>query len=158
MVLFVKKHGYIENDASVWKPYRFLSDTLRPRQNCHLFANDIFKSTFLDEDIWISINISPKFVPRGQINNILSLVQIMAWRRPGDKPLSEPMMESLLTHIYASLGPFTPAPPSALSNQQVPHCLHYPHMPSAIPILGVCIIIKKNRRLFSNVIYKRVVC
>ena len=29
----------------------------------------------------------------------------MAWRRPGDKPLYEPRMESLLTHIYASLGP-----------------------------------------------------
>ena len=29
--------------------------------------------------------------------------QIMAWCRPGDKPLSEPMMVSLLTHIYASL-------------------------------------------------------
>ena len=28
----------------------------------------------------------------------------MAWCRPGDKPLSEPMMVSLLTHIYASLG------------------------------------------------------
>ena len=27
------------------------------------------------------------------------LVQIMAWRRPGDKPLSEPMMVWLLTHI-----------------------------------------------------------
>ena len=27
------------------------------------------------------------------------LVQIMAWRRPGDKPLSEPMMFNLLTHI-----------------------------------------------------------
>ena len=33
------------------------------------------------------------------INNIPALVQIMAWRRPGDKPLSEPMMVSLLTHI-----------------------------------------------------------
>ena len=28
-----------------------------------------------------------------------ALVQIMAWRRPGDKPLSGPMMVSLLTHI-----------------------------------------------------------
>ena len=28
----------------------------------------------------------------------------MAWHRPGDKPLSEPMMVSLLAHIYASLG------------------------------------------------------
>ena len=37
-----------------------------------------------------------KFV---RINNIPALVQIMAWRRPGDKPLSEPMMVSLLTYI-----------------------------------------------------------
>ena len=40
-----------------------------------------------------------KFVPKGPINNIQALVQIMAWRRPGDKPLSEPMMVSLTTHI-----------------------------------------------------------
>ena len=33
------------------------------------------------------------------IYNIPALVQIMAWRRPGDKPLSEPMMVSLLMHI-----------------------------------------------------------
>ena len=31
--------------------------------------------------------------------NIPALVQIMAWRRSGDKPLSEPMMVSSLTHI-----------------------------------------------------------
>ena len=49
--------------------------------------------------IWISITISLKFVRRGPINNIPALVQIMAWRRSGDKPLSEPMMVSLLTHI-----------------------------------------------------------
>ena len=45
-----------------------------------------------------------KFVPKGPINNIPALVQIMAWRRSSEKPLSEPMMVSLLTHIYASLG------------------------------------------------------
>ena len=74
-------------------------NTLRPRQNgCH-FADDIFKCIFLNENIWILIKISLKFVHQGQINNIPSLVQIMAWRRPGDKPLSEPMMVSLLTHI-----------------------------------------------------------
>ena len=38
-------------------------------------------------------------VPKSPINNIPALVQIMAWRRPGDKPLSEPMMAHLLTHI-----------------------------------------------------------
>ena len=47
----------------------------------------------------ISINISLKFVPRGPINNIPALLQVMAWRRPGDKPLSEPMMVRLTTHI-----------------------------------------------------------
>ena len=34
-----------------------------------------------------------------QISNIPALIQIMAWRRPGDKPLSEPMMVRLPTHI-----------------------------------------------------------
>ena len=37
--------------------------------------------------------------PRGPINNIPALVQIMAWRRSGDEPLYGPMMVSLLTHI-----------------------------------------------------------
>ena len=51
------------------------------------------------KNVWISIKISLKLVPKGLINNIPSLVQIMAWRRPGDKPLSEPMMVSLLMYI-----------------------------------------------------------
>ena len=46
-----------------------------------------------------SIQISLKFVPKGPINNIPAFVRIMAWRRPGDKPLSEPMMARLPTHI-----------------------------------------------------------
>ena len=33
-----------------------------------------------------------KFAPKGPIHNIPALVQIMAWRRSGDKQLSEPMM------------------------------------------------------------------
>ena len=74
-------------------------NTLRPRQNRRLFADDIFKCIFLNEHVWILIEISLKFVPKGPINNIPASVQIMAWRRPGDKPLSEPMMFSLLTHI-----------------------------------------------------------
>ena len=47
---------------------------------------------FLNENMWIFINISPKWIPKGPINNIQALVEIMAWRRPGDKPLAEPMM------------------------------------------------------------------
>ena len=74
-------------------------NTLRPRQNGRHFADDIFKCIFLNENVWIPIKISLKFVPKGPINNIPSLVQIMVWRRPCDKPLSEPMMVRLLTHI-----------------------------------------------------------
>ena len=37
--------------------------------------------------------------PKGPIYNIPALVQIMVWHRPGNKPLSEPMMISLMTHI-----------------------------------------------------------
>ena len=64
----------------------------------------IFQTTFSNafswmKNVWISNEISLKFVPMGLITNILALNQIMAWRRPGDKPLSEPMMVSLLTHI-----------------------------------------------------------
>ena len=40
-----------------------------------------------------------KGTPKGRINNIPALVQILVWRRRGDKPLSEPMMVSLLAHI-----------------------------------------------------------
>ena len=73
--------------------------TLRPRQNGRHFADDVFKCIFLNENVWTSLKISLKFLPKGPINNIPSLVQIMAWRRPGDKPLSEPMVVRLLTHI-----------------------------------------------------------
>ena len=74
-------------------------NTLRPRQNGRHFADDIFKCVFLNENVWIPIKITLKFVPQGPINNTLALVQIMAWRRPGDKPLSGPMMVRLPTHI-----------------------------------------------------------
>ena len=53
----------------------------------------------MNENVLIWIQISLKFVRKGPINNNPSLVQIMAWRRPGDKPLCEPMMIILLTHI-----------------------------------------------------------
>ena len=71
-------------------------NTLRPRQDGRHYPDDIFKCIFLK---WISLKIWLKFVPKIPVNNIPAMVQIMAWRRSGDKPLSEPMMISLLTHI-----------------------------------------------------------
>ena len=75
-------------------------NTLSPRQNGRHFADDILKCIFLNEYVWIPIEISLKFVPKGPIDNIPALVQIMAWRHPGDKPLSEPMMVRLPMHIF----------------------------------------------------------
>ena len=74
-------------------------NTLKPRQNERHFADDIFKCILAFENVWIPITISLKSVPESPINGIPALVQIMAWRRPGDKPLSEPMMVSLPTHM-----------------------------------------------------------
>ena len=74
-------------------------NTSRPRQNGRHFADDTFKRIFLKENVTISIKISLQFVPKSPIDNIPALFQIMAWRRPGDKPLSEAMEVSLLTHI-----------------------------------------------------------
>ena len=64
-------------------------------------TNNISQTTFsyVFSSMRISVKISLKFVSKGPIKNILAWVQIMAWCRPGDKPLSAPMMVSFSTHI-----------------------------------------------------------
>ena len=57
-----------------------------------ILADGIFKCIFLNENLLILLKISLKFVPKVRINNIPAMVQIMAWRRIGDNPLSEQMM------------------------------------------------------------------
>ena len=74
-------------------------NTLRPRQDGRHFADDIFTCNFFNEKCCILIKFSLKYVRKGPIDNNAALVQIMAWRRSGDKPLSETMMISLPTHI-----------------------------------------------------------
>ena len=89
MVRLCKEYGFHEL-------YEYCN-TLKPRENrCH-FAGDIFKWICLYA--WNPITMSLKFVSKGPNNNILALVQIMAWCRPGDKSLYWPMMVSLLSHI-----------------------------------------------------------
>ena len=51
-----------------------------------------FQTHFLEWKSRIFIKVPVKFVPRGLINNVPALVQVMSWRRTGDKPLSEPMV------------------------------------------------------------------
>ena len=90
-------------------------NSLGPRQNGRDFADDNFKCIFVNENVWILIEISLKFVPKGPINNISALVQIKAWRRSGDKPISELMLVIWPKHICvarpqwvkANLGIFT---------------------------------------------------
>ena len=74
---------YVISPWTKWRPFR-----QRP-----------FWCIFLNENVWIFIKMSLKLVPMGLIGNKWALVQVTAWCRPGDKPLSEPMMVSLLTHI-----------------------------------------------------------
>ena len=46
----------------------------------------------MNEKFLIWIWISLKFVPKGPIDNRSALVQVMALRRTGEKPLSETML------------------------------------------------------------------
>ena len=55
-------------------------------------SDDNFKCIFLNENDRIPILISLKFIPRSPIDNKQALVQVMAWRRTGDKSLPEPML------------------------------------------------------------------
>ena len=57
-----------------------------------ILADDNFKCIFLYENYRIPIRISLKFVSRSPIDNKPALVQVMAWRRTGDKPLPEPIL------------------------------------------------------------------
>ena len=57
-----------------------------------ILADNIFNCIFFNENVWIPIQISLKYVPRSPIDNKPALVQVMAWHRTGNKPLSEPML------------------------------------------------------------------
>ena len=57
-----------------------------------IMADDIFNRIFLNKNYRILIQIPLKCVPSSSIDNKQALVQVMAWRRTGDKPLSEPML------------------------------------------------------------------
>ena len=105
-ITFEQYSGHPENGKpkskhfqNVYVIFQRKLNTLRPRQNGHHFAEDTFNRIFVNENVTILIEFSLKFAPKGPINNIPALVQIMAWRRPGDKPLSEPML-GMITDAY----------------------------------------------------------
>ena len=49
----------------------------------------------MNEKFCILIQISPKFVAKGPIDKKSALVQLIARRRTGDKPLPKPMLTQL---------------------------------------------------------------
>ena len=114
----------------------WILETLRPRQkDCH-FADDIFKCIFENENEWISPGISLTFVPKVRINNIPALVHIMVWRRPGDKPLSEPMMIILLTHICVTRPQWVKA-----QTKRPPFCRQH---------FQINFLVRKSLKFYSN--------
>ena len=92
----------------------------------------IFQTTFFNAFSWMKmyefrLTFSLKFVPRGPINNIPTLVQVMAWRRPGDKLLSEPMMVRLPTHICVTRPQWVKFSNGVFDRcQQLPDVITYP--------------------------------
>ena len=82
-------------------------NSLRPsKQDGRHFADDIFKGIFLNETIWIPINISLKFLPQGPINNILALVQnkwLLDYRRIyASLGLNELILDFVNNRLYSS--------------------------------------------------------
>ena len=64
--------------------YFWLNQHIEAKTKWPPFLRRYFKYIFLNENIWILIDISLKFIPKGRIKNIPALVQIMAWRQLGD--------------------------------------------------------------------------
>ena len=86
---------WCENVASL----TLVFNTLRPRRYCRHFADGTFKRIFMNENVWILIMISLKFVPKVRITNIPGWVQIMAWRRRATSQYLNKWWYVLLTHI-----------------------------------------------------------
>ena len=110
---------YIPSSIQFWNGQRieqeidlntsFISSILKTFRGCQTWGRDkmdaISQTTFSNAFSWkkmLEFRLKFRwnlFLSRGSINNIPALVQIMAWRRPGAKLLSEPRMVILLTHI-----------------------------------------------------------
>ena len=84
---------------------------------------------FLEWNYLNPIEISLKFVPKGPNNNVPAFVHIMAWRRIGDKPLSEQMLtwftDAYMRHYGGGGGELTRVV------NDIPLCLH---IPAAFPL------------------------
>ena len=74
--------------------FNFMSSI--PGQNGGHFEDYIFKCIFMTENFCMSIIISVKFDQSGPIDNKAALIQVMAWRRTGVRPLPEPIITQFI--------------------------------------------------------------
>ena len=98
--------GELKNSAPNWllgvplsRQHCLIINTMRPSQSGSLFPDDIFKYISMNENVWISNKIEPKFVPKGSINNIPTLVQIMAWHHQVTSHYLKQWWSSFMTQI-----------------------------------------------------------
>ena len=141
-------YSYLQDIDTCWKtpPTDVLCNTLRLRQNCRHFSDNILKCLFLNENGWIPLQISLKFVPKVRINSVPALVQIMAWCRQGGKPLTKPMISCHLMHIWVTW-------PQWVKRLQLPNIDHilkyvwctYCSIASAKPVCWLCDWLYVNR-------------
>ena len=108
----------------------------------------------MNGNVWIPIKISLKFVPKGPINIIPAMFQIMAWRRPGDKSLSEAML-LVYRRIYASLGLIELNNKYLLNQRTLENPMAYLRMCQSQIILVVMKLILIQLRFHGIVIYGR---
>ena len=80
------------------------ANTLRPWQNGRHLPDDILKCTYWMKICQFRLIFHWSFSSRGPINNIPALAQIMAWRRIGDKTLSEPILTQITEAYMRYLG------------------------------------------------------
>ena len=100
---FSLKKMHLKMSSGKWRPFcpglnvlnRFVNSS-PPGQNGRHFGRWHFQLSFFNENDKIPIPISLKYVSRSPIDNKSALVQVMAWRRTGDKPLPKPLMTQFI--------------------------------------------------------------
>ena len=95
-----------------------------PRQFGGKIADDIFKRIFVNENDWMSIKISLKFIHEGPIDNKSVLVQVMAWRRQATSHYLNQCWPSFLTHICGTRGRWVNHG-DAMPRKRFPHYLPF---------------------------------
>ena len=74
-------------------------NTLRLGQFGGKVVDDIFKCIVFNQNVWLLIKISLKFVPKGLIDNESALVWVMAWHLQGTNHYPNISWPSSMTHI-----------------------------------------------------------